>query len=304
MGQYPQENNNEPYLNNKYQESVSITKQDQSQSYSNSTMCHTLSTAENLAFRICLESNNKQYFVQFFDGYKQILRERYQNEKLIFDAYDSFDGGKKKQIKDLAAQLIFQIENFKGDYSYYISQYQKYDFPRNLSQEQVINLIYHWYTIINKIELDNEYFRQNHFSKYYFNLILIIKGQKSYDYTQDIFNFEANNPNLGKINPTSVMDAYGKINRHNDQYVSNNAKTKEVQLYGENTLKNNNNYNQNNNHSGAGKGGIRGEGRGRGRGGGGGRGRGNRGSNNSFGNHEKIGDKKNQYNDDDEFDNK
>ena len=74
---------------------ASITIKDQTQSYSNSTMCHTLSAAENLAYRICLENNNLNYISQFFQGYKQILKEQYQNQNLIFDFYDSFDGGKK-----------------------------------------------------------------------------------------------------------------------------------------------------------------------------------------------------------------
>ena len=255
MGLNQPQNNYEVPQNNMFQTSVSITKQDQTQSYSNSTMCHTLSTAENLAYRMCLENNDKQYIFQFFEGYKPILAEKYQNQKLIFDAYDSFDGGKKKPIKDLAVQLIFQIENFKGDYSYYKSHYLKYDYPRNLSQEQIIKLIYHWYSIIDRIEMSNENFRQYNFSKYYKNLILVLNDQKSIDYSQDIYNLEADNPNRGQMDPNVVMKAYGKINKYNDKYVSNNAKTKEVELYGQNSLKINNNTNPKNNPSGKGKGG-------------------------------------------------
>ena len=107
-------------------QSVQITKQEQSQSYSNSTMCHTLSAAENLVFRICLENGEQNQIIKLFEGYKQILQQYYQNGRLIFDAYDSYDGGKVKSIPDLATQLIFLIENFKGDYSHYISLYQKY----------------------------------------------------------------------------------------------------------------------------------------------------------------------------------
>ena len=137
-------------------------------------------------------------------------------------------------------QLIFLIENFKGDYSHYKSHYQKYDYPRNLSQEQVFDLIYHWYSIINRIELDNKMFRQYQFSKYYFNLLLVLKDQESYNYTQDILKLEAGNPNQGKINPSAAMDAFGKINKHNDKYISDNALNKNVVLGGENTLKTNN----------------------------------------------------------------
>ena len=57
------------------------------------------------------------------------------------------------------------------------------------------------------------------------------------------------------MDPNVVMKAYGKINKYNDKYVSNNAKTKEVELYGQNSLKINNNTNPKNNPSGKGKGG-------------------------------------------------
>jgi len=264
--------------NNNYQMQASITIKDQTQSYSNSTMCHTLSAAENLAYRICLENGDPNYIFQFFQGYKQILMDQYQDQNLIFDFYDSFDGGKKKPIKDLAMQLIFLIENFKGDYSHYKSHYQKYDYPRNLSQEQVFDLIYHWYKIINRIEVDNKMFRQYQFSKYYYNLLLVLKEQESYNYTQDILKLEAGNPNQGKINPSAVMDAYAKINQHNDKHISENALTKNVVLGGQNTLKTNNDVGSVPSGTGGGRGGgIGGEiggGRGRGGGIGGGRGRG------------------------------
>ena len=83
-------------------------------------------------------------------------------------------------------------------------------------------------------------FRQYQFSKYYFNLLLVLKDQESYNYTQDILKLEAGNPNQGKINPSAAMDAFGKINQHNDKYISDNVLTKNVVLGGKNTLKTNN----------------------------------------------------------------
>ena len=134
MGSYLQ-----PQQNCNFQETVSD---------SNSTMCHTLSAAENLAYRICLEHGDKNLVIHLFEGYKQILQEQYQNQRLIFDAYDSYDGGKVKSIEALATQVIFLIENFKGDYSHYISHYQKYDYPPNLNEELIQKLIIHWLQII------------------------------------------------------------------------------------------------------------------------------------------------------------
>ena len=180
--------NMQPQQNCNLKETVRITQKDQSQSYSNSTMCHTLSAAENLAYRICVENGDKNLVFQFFEGYKQILQEKYQKQRLIFDAYDSYDGGKVKSIPDLATQLIFLIENFKGDYSYYISHYQKYDYPLNLNEEQIQKLILHWIQIIRNIELFNPKFGQYLFSKYYVNLFYTPTNKPSINYVQDIYN--------------------------------------------------------------------------------------------------------------------
>lgn len=218
-------------------QSVQITKQEQSQSYSNSTMCHTLSAAENLVFRICLENGEQKQIVKLFEGYKQILQQYYQNGRLIFDAYDSFDGGKKKPIKDLLIQLIFLIENFKGDYSYYKGHYQEYDYPMNLSEEQVIQLIFLWYNILRDIEIANPKFHQNEISKYYLNLIHVLQNKPTINYIQDIYNFGEDNPNRGKMNPNALGQGYSKILKHQEEYILNNAKTKKVELYGQNSLK-------------------------------------------------------------------
>ena len=216
------------------QEVVQITKQDQAQSYSNSTMCHTLSAAENLVYRICFENGYKEHITKLFEGYKSILGYNYQKPGLIFDAYDSFDGGKKKPIKDLLIQLIFLIENFKGDYSYYISKFGKYDFPKNLNGEQVIQIVSLYFRILQDIE---KRFHQNEISKYYFNLIQVLQNKPSIDYAQDIYNLEADNPKRGKLNPHVVGQAYSKALQNQEEYVLNNAKTKNVQLYGQNPLK-------------------------------------------------------------------
>ena len=220
-------------------ESVQITKQEESQSYSNSSMCHTLSAAENLAYRVCIENcnGNQKDINQFFEGYKTILKQQYQNKRLIFDAYDSFDGGKKKSIKDLLVQLIFQIENFKGDFSYYISHYKKYDYPMNLNEKQVIRLILYWLHIVEDIEILNPKFQQYEFSKYYRNLIYVLQNRQSNNYLQDIYNLEADNPNRGLVNLNVFQQGYAKAMKNQNDYVYNNAGTKKVDLYGQNSLK-------------------------------------------------------------------
>lgn len=229
--------NLQPQQKCNFQETVQITQKDQAQTYSNSTMCHTLSAAENLAYRICLEHGDKNLVIQLFEGYKQILPEQYQKQKLIFDAYDSYDGGKVKSIPDLATQLIFLIENFKGVFSNYISQYQKYDYPSNVNEEQTQKLIKHWLHIIQDIELVNPKFRQYVFSKYYINLFYVLTNQPSINYVQDIYNLQANNPNKVSINPIVMRNEYPNILRNQNEYLEKNAINKKVDLFKDNTLK-------------------------------------------------------------------
>ena len=69
-------------------------------------MCHTFSTAEFLVLRICKENNKIN---NIWSSYINILgnNKSFQPYKPIFAAYDAFDGGKNKPIKDLICQLIF-----------------------------------------------------------------------------------------------------------------------------------------------------------------------------------------------------
>lgn len=76
-------------------------------------------------------------------------------------------------------------------------------------------------------------------------MIHILKNHPSIDYTQDIYNFEAHNPNRGKINPKVFGKENAKVLKHQEKYILNNAKTKTVELYGKNSLiTENTNYNR------------------------------------------------------------
>ena len=66
---------------------------------------------------------------------------------------------KEKANKRFSSSVDFLIENFKGDYSYYKSHFQKYDYPYNLDEEQIIELIFHWLIILLRIELSNQKYK-------------------------------------------------------------------------------------------------------------------------------------------------
>ena len=71
----------------------------------------------------------------------------------------------------------------------------------NLNEEQVIQIVSLYFNIYN----------QNEISKYYFNLMQVLQNKTSIDYTQDIYNLEAENPKRGKVNPHVYGQAYSKL---------------------------------------------------------------------------------------------
>ena len=97
-----------------------LSKQSQliDQRFSNEIMLNTIAALENLAF---------------FYEYKG---------KKIFDYYSGYVN--RKSEKKLINAIIIQLELFRASHSNYSSIYENYDFPKNLSKEQIINIIYDW----------------------------------------------------------------------------------------------------------------------------------------------------------------
>ena len=107
-----------------------LSKQSQliDQGFSNGIMLNAIAALENLAF---------------FYGYKG---------KRIFDYYSGY--ANRKSEKELIDAIIIQLDIFRASHFNYSSIYENYDFPKNLSKEQIINIIYDWSKIIpdkNKI---------------------------------------------------------------------------------------------------------------------------------------------------------
>ena len=97
-----------------------ISKQTQliDQSFSNGIMLNAIAALENLAF---------------YYGYKG---------KRIFDYYSGY--AKRTSEKELINAIIIQLEVFRSSHSNYSSIYENYDFPKNLSKEQIIKIIKEW----------------------------------------------------------------------------------------------------------------------------------------------------------------
>lgn len=199
-------------------------------------MCHTFSTAEFLVLRICKENNKIN---NIWSSYINILgnNKSFQPYKPIFAAYDAFDGGKNKPIKDLICQLIFQIENFKEDYYNYMKKNNgKYDFPSNLSFEQIVKIIQLWSKELKNIDINKGKFSEYGSSKYLDNLFNLIMCRPIVDYSMDIYNLEANNPNRGKFDLEALKRGNALAQNHLENFDLKNPENKDVNLFGDNLL--------------------------------------------------------------------
>jgi hypothetical protein len=235
--------NNSPSINEQgLKINLQINKQDIIQKISNNTMCHALSTAEYLALRVC---NENKTINNIWNGYHNmfISNKSYKDLTPIFGSYDAFDAGKNKPYKDLICQLIVQIEIFKGDYINYIKKNKgKYQFPSNLSLEQILRIIILWSNELKNIELNKGKFHEYGISKYFDNLFNLIYGRPTIDYSMDIYNLEATNPNRGKFNPEGLLKGNMLCSHHLETEDLKNPENKDISLFGENKLKYQDNF--------------------------------------------------------------
>ena len=121
--------------------SKQVQKSDQN--FSNIIMLNCLAALENLAI---------------FCGYKG---------QKIFDYYSGFTP--KDKIKDLVDDVVIQLEIFRASHSNYISNYCNYDFPGNLTKEQIIEIISEW----------KKFIPDNNIKVFYDEIIHYLNGQSN-----------------------------------------------------------------------------------------------------------------------------
>ena len=110
-----------------------ISKQSQliDQNFSNNIMLNAIAALENLAF---------------FYGY---------DGKRIFDYY-SGDANIKKE-NALVNAVIIQLQVFRASHSNFMLNYSEYNFPQNLTKNQIINILKEWKLYIEKKEIEIYY---------------------------------------------------------------------------------------------------------------------------------------------------
>ena len=109
-----------------YYQQKQISKQSQlvDQNFSNGIMLNALSALENLAI---------------FSGYKG---------KTIFGYYSGY--AHRNSEKELVNAVILQLEIFRASHSNYNLVYSNYDFPKNLTREEIIKYVKDWKKAVPK----------------------------------------------------------------------------------------------------------------------------------------------------------
>ena len=191
-----------------------IQKQDviqlQMQKYSHFTMSTVLSTAENIVYRLLDEENKIQIL---FEGYEKIGF--FNDNKLIFDGYNSYNSGKKKSLNSLINQFIFQIENFADDFNNFEKDFGDYVYPDNMQHEEIISIIKLWINIIKKLE------NGNNFLKYFKNLENIFLNNSIKSYENEVREQYKNNPRSGKADPKILQREYMNATNEIDMRTKN-----------------------------------------------------------------------------------
>ena len=157
----------------------SLMIQKQEQSYSNDTLCRTLSMSESLIQKYTKSQNTP-----------------------IFGYFDTFNCSKLKNEQELYQQLLFGIQAFKYSYEDYVKKYVKYDFPDNLSLDDIKYIIANWIKEFPKLETE-------------LNVLIGIFGNKTdFSYNDVIMNLSEDksgvtNPDiLRKYVPIVMNDVY------------------------------------------------------------------------------------------------
>ena len=111
----------------------------------------------------------------------------------IFNAYDNFNCGTTKRPEQLKDQIIAQLDVLNASHSIYRKQYGGYQFPQNMTQDQMIQVINQW-----KVRVPPQD------KEYYDTAIKILKGQQVQSFSNQLGNDS-------RVNPAYLAESTGVI---------------------------------------------------------------------------------------------
>ena len=101
----------------------------------------------------------------------------------IFNAYDNFNCGTNKRPEQLKDQIIAQLDVLNASHSIYRKQYGEYQFPQNMTQQQMIQVINKWKASVPQQD-----------KVYYDTAIKILQGQQVQSFSNQLGNDSRVNP--------------------------------------------------------------------------------------------------------------
>ena len=111
----------------------------------------------------------------------------------IFNAYDNFNCGTTKRPEQLKDQIIAQLDVLNASHSIYRKQYGGYQFPQNMTQQQMIQVINKWKTYVPQQD-----------KVYYDTAVQILQGQQVQSFSNQLGNDSRVNPAY-LAGPTGVI---------------------------------------------------------------------------------------------------
>ena len=132
-------------------------------------------------------------------------------EKEIFGFYDTFESGKEKSIVELRLQFMFEIEVFRLSYEDFIHKYKNYEYPENLSKEEILKYLNMWKNFVNVEE-----------QKLYETIIKIFsENLTSESYSNEIRELEKNKENVGLCDPLFLINTVPNLRNFGDKMMEN-----------------------------------------------------------------------------------
>ena len=122
----------------------------------------------------------------------------------IFSAYNNFDCGSTKTDEQLKQQIICQLTIMHFSHVLFVREHGKYEFPKKLSQEQMVAYIKMWGSWVHDED-----------KKYYVSAVAVIEGKDPESFISELEGDE------GKINPNWFISNVGVIYEANQ--VGNDA---------------------------------------------------------------------------------
>ena len=123
----------------------------------------------------------------------------------IFSAYNNFNCGNTKTKEQLIDQIIVQLIIMNSSIQLYTMDHGKYEFPKNLSKERIIELLEQWKQAV-----------PNDVQKYYQSAIDIFKGKTPQTYEKEL---ESDKKELNPNWFISQIDVIHQANKKGDDAI-------------------------------------------------------------------------------------